>query len=49
MNELFPYKLTISLKNGGKITIFGENLLKKNSKIEVSIFQNQGDLCNKNS
>ena len=36
-------------KKWGKINIFGENLLKQYSKIEVSMFQNRGDLCNKNS
>ena len=34
-------------KCGKKINIFGENLLKKFSKIGESIFQNRGDLWSK--
>ena len=39
MNEIFPKKLTISSKTGGKLTFLKKNLLK-HSKIQVSIFQN---------
>ena len=42
--ELFLENLAIFSKNMEKSSIFGENRLKKYSKIGVLIFQNRGDL-----
>ena len=48
MNAL-NFFLTISSKTEEKTHIFEKNLLKRYSKTVAAKFQNQGDLCNKNS